>query len=164
MGPRDYHRSTRTGFQFWAMLAVGLVFAWGGSVIDPASNCSEDGECAPWLVPVAKWMGILFAAMAAGHLWANPRRGSSIDPVSGVLVWYQRRLRRYTGDEGRIHPSRIGRIRIVRQSESADDVHLYDLEGVRQPFFDNEVIPWPYEKWAARLAESWPHIKVDVED
>lgn len=163
MGPGDYHRSARTDLRIWLILTVGLVFAWAGSVIDPAANCGEGGECAPWLVPVAKWMGILFAAMAAGNLWANPRRGSMIDPASGDFVWYQRRLRRSEGDEGRIHPSRIGRIRIARQSDSEDEIHLYDLDGMRQSYFDSEVVPWPYEKWAKRMEESWPHIRVDIE-
>ncbi|QGP80867.1 hypothetical protein [Sphingobium sp. CAP-1] len=156
-----YERSARGSARYWAMLAVGLAFAWAGSSIDPLTNCSEDGECAPWLVPLAKWMGIVFAAAAAGHLWVNPRRGSAIDPESGDLLWWQNRLAGSPGDYGRIHPSRIGRIRILSDSDS-DSIHLYDLDGARLPYFDTEVIPWPYDRWAARLAAQWPHIRVET--
>ena len=120
----NYERNARTSLQYWALLALGLFFAWAGSTIDPLTNCSDDGECAPW------------------------------------LVWWQNRLASGEGDAGRIHPSRISKIRIVSDSDS-DAVHLYDLNGERQPFFDTEVIPWPYDKWADGLAAQWPHIQVE---
>ena len=156
----NYERNARTSLQYWALLALGLFFAWAGSTIDPLTNCSDDGECAPWLVPVAKWIGIVVALAGAGHLWVNPRRGSRIDTQSGDLVWWQNRLATGEGDAGRIHPSRISKIRIVSDSDS-DAVHLYDLNGERQPFFDTEVIPWPYDNWADGLAAQWPHIQVE---
>lgn len=155
-----YERSARTSLHYWALLALGLVFAWAGSTIDPLTNCSEDGECAPWLVPVAQWMGFAAALAGVGHLWVNPRRGSRIDADSGDLIWWQNRLASWEGDGGRIHPSRIGRVRIISDSDS-DEVHLYDLNGERQAFFDTDVIPWPYDRWADRLAAQWPHIVVE---
>lgn len=160
---RPYERSARTDLRIWLMLAVGLGFAWAGSTIDPATNCDESGECAPWLVPVAQWMGYAFSLAGFGVLWANPRRGSRIDPVTGDLIWWQGRVGSGAGDEGRIHPSQIGRIRIVRESESEDQLHLYDRAGERQPYFDAEVVPWRSEQWAERLVREWPHILLEVE-
>lgn len=159
-----YSRSARGDLRIWAMALIGLVFVYAGSTIDPASNCSSDGDCAPWLVPVAKWLGVAFALSGLCLLAANPRRGSMIDPDTGDLVWWQRRVGSASGDGARIHPSRISLIRIVRDSDSADQVHLYDRDGVRQPFFDSEVVPWPQDRWVERLRSDWPHIRVEVKD
>lgn len=159
-----YERSARRGFQYWAMLCVGAMFLYAGATIEPSTNCSSDGECAPWLVPVAWLMGAAITAMALGYLWANPNRGSRIDAGTGDLIWWQNRIGKTGGDEGRIAPADISRILIVRQSESDDDVHLYNRGGERQAYFDAEVISWPYEKWAERLAYRWPHIIVEVRD
>lgn len=159
--PFFFERSARATLRYWAMLAVGLLFAWAGATIDPLRNCSADGECAPWLVPVAHWMGVAFAAGGAAMLWANPRRGSCIEPETGDLIWWQNRLATSPGDCGRIHPSRIGHIRILSDSDS-DAIHLYDLDGARQAYFDTEVVPWPYPRWAERLAAQWPHIRIET--
>lgn len=168
MADRDipsYRRSARTDIRMWMLLAFGLVFLWAGSTIDPADNCSEDGrECAPWLVPLAQGFGAVVALAAALNLLANPNRGSFIDPATGDLVWWQGRIGHSGGDEGRIHPSRIGKVRIVRRDESEDEVHLYDLAGNRLFWFGEDVIGWPYERWAERLAARWPHIVVERVD
>lgn len=50
----------------------------------------------------------------------------------------------------------------MRESEQEDQIHLYDFDGVRQHYFDAEVIPWPYDKWAMKLAARWPHIQVEI--
>ena len=148
----------------WLLLAVGAIFFWTGVVVDPRDNCSEDGrECAPWLVPLAQGLGALFGIGAALNMLANPNRGSFVDPATGDLVWWQGRIGKEGGDEGRIHPSRISKIRIMRHDDSDDSVSLYDLDGERLFFFDTEVIPWPYERWAERMAARWPHISVEVE-
>ena len=158
-----YRRSARTDLRLWLLLAVGIAFFWTGSVVDPSENCSEDGrECAPWLVPIAQVIGAFVTLTVVSLMIANPRRGSGIDPATGELVWWQRRIGA-RGDEGRIHPSQIGRIRIVRGDESSDAVHLYDQDGDRLFWFDEEVIPWPYERWAERLAAAWPQVVVEVE-
>lgn len=159
----DYEHSARRDFRWWGLFLVGAVFLYAGSVVDPATNCDPSGrECAPWLVPIAKWMGAAFGLLGAARLVANPRSGSRIDPVTGDLVWWQERCGTSGGKEGRIHPSQISVIRIVPQSEDMDEVHLYDLGGVRQPYFDGEVIPWPFETWAKRLGEKWPHIRIET--
>lgn len=148
----------------WLLLAVGAMFFWTGVVVDPRDNCSEDGrECAPWLVPLAQGFGALVALGAGLNMLANPRRGSQLDPATGELVWWQARIGGAGGDEGRIHPSAIGKLRIVRKDEGDDEVHLYDREGNRLFWFDQEVIPWPYERWAEKLARLAPHIEVEIE-
>ena len=164
-GIPSYRRSARTDVRMWMLLVVGLVFLWTGMVVDPADNCSADGrECAPWLVPLAQGFGALIALGAGLNMLANPNRGSLIDPATGDLLWWKGRIGSSGGDEGRIHPSQISRLRIVRQDDSDDAVHLYDQTGERLFWFDEEVIPWPYDRWADRLAAQWPHIVVDKGD
>lgn len=163
-GIPSYRRSARTDYRMWLLLAFGAFFFWVGSITDPRDNCSEDGrECAPWLVPLAQGLGALVGLGAALNMLANPNRGSRIDPATGDLVWWQGRVGAVGGDEGRIHPSRIGRVRIIRQDESDDSVSLYDLGGERLAWFNEEVIPWPYERWAEKLAVQWPHVVVEIE-
>lgn len=157
-----YERCARRDPRYWALLLFGAVFLYGGLTIDPLTNCNDSGECAPILVPIAAIIGILATVMAAAQIAANTRRGSCIDPATGDLIWWQNRTRTHEGDHGRIHPSRIGRIRLVEESEKADAVHLYDLEGVRQPYFDEEVIPWDVKKWVRGLIDQWPHIVFEV--
>lgn len=157
-----YERSARTDLRVWMMFVVGLGFLAAGLTVDPADNCSEDGrDCAPWLVPIAKWMGVIVALMGAGQLAANTRRGSRIDPETGDLLWWQNRTATHSRQEGRIHPSQISRIRIARSDDGADQISLFDLEGNRQFWFDAEVIPWPQDRWIARFAAEWPHIRVE---
>lgn len=162
--PAPFERSARRDLRIWLILAVGLAFTSAGALVDPAGNCDEAGNCAPWLVPVAYWMGIGATLMGLGILWANPRRGSLFDPLTGDLLWWQRRIGTRGGDEGRIHPSRISRLLIERQSESVDAVHLYDLESERLAYFDSEVIPWKHERWAESLKQAWPHIIVEIRE
>lgn len=158
---QPYERSARLDLRVWMLLLVGVGFLAAGLTVDPATNCSSDGECAPWLVPVAKWMGVVVTLMGGGQLAANTRRGSRIDPETGDLLWWQNRTARSARQEGRIHPSQISRIRIARNSDGDDHISLYDLEGNRQPWFDAEVIPWPQDRWVARFAAHWPQIRVE---
>ena len=149
-GLPTYRRSARTDVRMWLMLVFGIIFFWTGSMLRPEENCSEDGrECAPWLVPIAQGFGALVGLAALATMLANPRRGSFVDPATGDLVWWK---------------GRIGKMRIVRQDESDDDVHLYDLDGNRLFWFDQDVIPWPYERWADKLAKAWPHIEIEIVD
>lgn len=160
----DFERSARRDLRVWMLFLVGVGFAITGSIVDPATNCSSDGECAPWLVPIAKWMGIVFGVVGFGQLVTNARRGSRIDRETGDLVWWCNRAGRAGGQGGRIAPADIGLIRISRRSESADDVGLFHRDGTPLPWFSNEVVPWPYERWAERMAQRWPHIRVEVVD
>ena len=112
-------------------------------------------------------------AVRHGRGWSLrlARRGASgREPETGKphrsrdrdLVWWQEWFGAGGGKEGRIHPSQIGRISIISQSDDMDEVHLYDLAGERQAYFDGEVIPSPFEGWAKKLAEKYPHIQVDA--
>lgn len=158
----SYERSARTDIRAWGMFIVGAVFVFAALSIDPQDNCNEAGECAPWLVPIAFVMGAVVGIGGLAQLIANPRRGSRVDPETGALLWWQNRVGTAPGDEGMIDPNDIGSIRIVKQSEGSDEVHLYDRNGERQFYFDEEVIPTDQEGWAKILTEKWPHIRVEI--
>ena len=157
-----YERSSRRDFGIWLMLAVGLGFIATGLTVAPQDNCTTDGDCAPWLVPVAKWMGVCVALIAFGQLAANTRRGCRIDPETGDLIWWKNRTATHDGQSGRIAPARISRLTIQRNSDGADAISLYDLEGQRQFWFDAEVLPWPEDRWARALVSRHPHIRLDI--
>ena len=160
---KPYERSARRDIRWWGMFLVGSVMCYGASTVEPGTNCDISGrDCAPWLVPVVMVIGGVFGLLGAVRLAVNPRSGSRIDPVTGDLIWWQERFGKRRGNGGRIHPSRISRISIVSQSDDMDEVHLYNLDGECQPYFDGEVIPQPFEGWAKALAENWPNIQVDV--
>lgn len=156
----DHERSSRRDLWVWTLLIGGAVFIYAGYTIDPLRNCDESGNCAPWLVPLAAGMGWCALAMAVGLLWANPSRGCRIDPASGDLLWWKNRTGQSAGDAGRIHPSGIASIRL-ELGDDKDSVSLYGHDGIRLAFFDEEVIPWPYDRWAERLASGYPHIRID---
>lgn len=157
-----FEASARRDVRWWLMALVGAVFLFASQTVRPEDNCSADGECAPWLVPVAGVMGAVVLAGGAGQLLANPRRGSRIDPAAGTLEWWQGRARGWPGDHGAIALADIARIRIQRRDEEADAVSLYDHSGERLPFFDSEVIPWRHEAWAKALVARAPHIEMDL--
>lgn len=141
---------------------MGLIFVVTAFGLDPQKNCNDAGECAPWLVPIAFVLGALVGLGGLGQLMANPRCGSCIDPDTGDLVWWKNRFGETGGDEARIAPSDISLIRIIRESEGSDTVHLYNQAGERQFYFDEEVIPANQQGWVDALTRRWPHIRVDV--
>jgi hypothetical protein len=160
----EFRACARHDFRLWMLLIVGLAFAYGGYTIDPRSNCGENGECAPWLVPVALVMGLLATMAALSQLIVNPRRGSYVDVAAGELVWWQGLASNgCASDAGRLPLARIARVRIVSDSDSADDVFLYDHDGQLLPFAGNEVIRSPYAQWASGLAKFCPGIIIDEE-
>lgn len=156
-----FERSARRDLRWWMLALVGTVFLWASQSVPPEENCSEDGECAPWLVPVAGVLGGLALAGGAGPLLANVRRGSRIDMAAGTLEWWQGRTSRHAGDHGAIALADIARIRIERRDEGQDGVSLYDRQGERQPFFDGEVIPWPYDDWARKFVALAPTVVLE---
>lgn len=160
--PLTCRRSARTDIGIWMMLLVGAVFVYAGYTVDPQSNCNDSGECAPWLVPVGGIMGLAFVGMALATLLANPQRGSTIDPASGELVWWKNRTAMHPGDQGRIDPRHIARIRVITSSDSSE-LHVYDQAGERLPYFDCEVIRGAPETWARHAVQRWPHVAVVVE-
>lgn len=157
-----FESSARRDLRWWMMAFVGAIFVFASQTIRPESNCSADGECAPWLVPLAGFLGAVALAGGTGQLLANPRRGSRIDPDAGTLEWWQGRTARYPGDHGAIALADIARIRIQRQDEGQDCVSLYGHDGDRLPFFDAEVIPWRHEAWARALIAFAPDIGLEM--
>lgn len=158
-----FERSARRGLTAWAMLLVGMIFVMAAYTVDPLKNCDESGDCAPWLVPVAGIIGWGATAMALGLLLANPSRGHAIEASSGDLVWWKNRTARSQGDTGRMHPSRIASIRVDLRGEN-DSVSLYGEDGERLAYFDEELVPWPYDRWAERFQRAYPHIHIDKLD
>lgn len=154
-----YDRSARRELGSYALAAVGLVFAYAGGTIDPASNCSESGECAPWLVPIAFVMGVAAFFAGIGMLWANPRWGSRVDLTSRVLIWWNDQS---SQGEHHIPLDSIGTIRIKYGIEERN-VFLLDREGQPIPFPRDEVTPYARrEDWARTVAALAPHIKVEI--
>jgi hypothetical protein len=150
--------SGRRDLRHYVMLAFGLVFTFAGLTVDPATNCSESGECAPWLVPVALGIGLLVSLAGAIGILYNPRRGSRINVRTGELMWWNE-----------VHPSACGSlmladvavIRIDTGSDSSSVV-LLDAKGAAIPFGGTEVIPARIEPWAREVQARHPHIRVDV--
>lgn len=159
-----FERSARRDLRWWMMGIVGAVFLVAALMVRPEDNCSAGGECAPWLVPVAGVMGAVALAGAAGQLLANTTRGSRLDLAAGTLEWWQGRRRNHPGDCGAIALADIARIAIRQRDEDSEAVSLYGHDGVRQAFFDSEVIPCPPADWARRLAELVPSIVLDLSD
>ncbi|MBC2670439.1 hypothetical protein ACFOON_09565 [Novosphingobium piscinae] len=160
--PLFCRRSARTDLQYWLMLLVGAAFAYGGFTIEPASNCNDSGECAPWLVPIAAVMGLGFVAMALGPLITNPQRGLSFDPATSELRWWQNRTDRHPGDAAQIPVGQIASIRLIEGSDS-DEIHVYDQAGERLPYLDETVIPGSIRSWAEAMVARWPHIRLTAE-
>lgn len=156
-----FERKTSRDWRFWGVLAFGLVFAYAGLTIDPATNCSESGECAPILVPIGAGIGFVAILTGLSHLLANASRGSEIDLAAGRLRWWQGRTRNYAGDHGEIALADIALIRIRHVEDQADVVSLFDHAGQRQPWFDEEVLPWRRDAWLDRLTSVCPHIRVE---
>jgi hypothetical protein len=157
-----YDTSTRRNFGVWMLLLVGLVFAYGGYTIDPRTNCSEDGECAPWLVPIALVMGVVATMGAVANLIVNGRSGSYVDGSAGELVWWEGRVRDgRTQGEGRLPLASIARVRIVDCGDSEDELFLYGRDGQLLPFGGNAVVGWPYGDWAQQLATYCPGLVIE---
>jgi hypothetical protein len=154
-----YDRSARRDVSFYLLAAVGLVFTYAGATVDPARNCSEGGECAPWLVPVAFVMGVVAVFGGIGMLWANPRWGSRVDMSTRMLVWWNDNL---APGEHRIPLDLIGTVR-VKYGIDERDVFLFDRQGQPLSFPRDEVTPYSRrEDWARALAAEAPHIRVEI--
>ena len=156
-----FNSSARRDVRAWGMFVVGAVFVFAAFSADPR-NCNSDGECAPWLMPIALVMGALIGLSGLGALMANPNRGSGFDPDTGDLIWWQNRHGTSGGDEGRIAPEDISMIRVDRRDEGSDAVHLYNRAGERQFYFDEEVIGLDAKRWAEAMHARWPHIVVKI--
>lgn len=153
-----HQTSGRKDFRLYAVLAVGLVFVFAGATIDPATNCDESGECAPWLVPVAFWMGVIAALSGAIGLIRNPRRGSRINARTGELMWWNEV---HASASGSLNLADVSIIRVDNSSDSST-VNLLGGRGEILPFGGVEVVPWRLEEWARGVARLQPHIRVEL--
>lgn len=156
----DFERSARRDLRFWVLLALGLVFLAAGWTVDPQTNCSEGGECAPWLVPVAAVIGLGATLTASGALIANVSRGCRYDPAKRELSWWQGRRGGAGGYGGRISVDCIGHV-LLKSDGDGTSLSLYDRDGARLPHFDEEVMPWPCEWWVERLVREAPDIRTE---
>ncbi len=154
-----YSKTARTDWRVWLMLIVGVIFTWLSFVTDPRMNCDEAGNCTAWPVFIARALGLFTGLGAISLLIGNHPRGSGVDMQNGELVWW---YGRHAGFH-RHALSNVSRIRVDLESES-DDIHLYDGAGERIGFTGTEVIPWPYQDWATRLTERYPHIKLEIRE
>lgn len=154
-----FDRSARRDLAYYAMGLVGVAFVYAGATVNPAENCSEGGECAPWLVPVAFVMGVVAVFAAIGMLWANPRRGSRVDLATRTLIWWNDELSK---GEHRIPLDLIGTVR-VRYGIDERHIFLFDRQGQPISFPRDEVTPYTRrEDWARALAAQALHIRVEV--
>lgn len=153
-----HQTSGRRDVRMYGLLAVGLVFVYAGATVDPATNCSPDGECAPWLVPVAFWIGVIASLGGAAAILRNPRRGSRINARTGDLVWWDE------AHSQELRSLRLADVSVIRVDTSSDTstVKLLDGKGDLLPFPGAEVMGWRVEDWARGVARLYPHISVDV--
>ena len=148
------------------MLLVGLIFVLAGLSINPATNCDEDGNCAPWLVYAALLMGIAACVGAIRMLWMNPQRGSYVDRDRGELIWWTN-LRQDPDlgslDEAvhRIPIAAISRIKIDYTGDNSD-IFLYDAKGQELSFPGSDVIPMRNREWINALVALFPHIQLEM--
>ncbi len=153
-----HQTSGRRDFKLYAVLAVGLVFVFAGATIEPARNCSEDGECAAWLVPLAFWLGALASLLGAMGLIRNPRRGSRINARTGELMWWNEV---HASASGSLNLADVSIIRVDTSSDSAS-VQLLNGKGELMHFGGVDVVPWRLEAWARGVARLQPHIRVEL--
>jgi len=154
-----HQTSGRRDIRMYGLLGVGLVFVYAGATIDPATNCSSGGECAPWLVPVAFWMGVLATVGGAAALLRNPRRGSRINQRTGELMWWDET---HSPD---VRSLKLADVAVIRTDTSTDTstVMLFGRHGELMPYAGAEVTPWPFPKWAHGVAKLYPHISVEAD-
>lgn len=153
-----HQTSGRKDFRLYAVLAVGLVFVFAGATIDPATNCDASGECAPWLVPVAFWMGVFAALAGAIGLIRDLRRGSGVNARTGELMWWNEI---HSSASGSLNLADVSIIRVDTSSDSST-IKLLGGKGETLPFGGVEVVPWKLEEWARGVARLQPHIRVEL--
>lgn len=98
--------------------------------------------------------------MALGRLLANPRRGYGIDPETGNLFWWKGRTAKHEGDTGSVHTAQIVSIRVDLR-EDCQGLSLYGEDGERLAYFDEELVPWPHDRWAEQFKHAYPDVRID---
>lgn len=153
--------SARQDPRIFIILVLGLVFLLAGLTVDPNSNCSESGECAPWLVYVALVIGGLTLVGAISAFILNYKWGFKLDLVNKRLVWWETRV---SPDRRSFLLDDVSLIKVHTGQDSGDEIFFYDKSGNLLPFPSREVGPSDCDRWAQEIADLCPHIKVEVKD
>lgn len=157
----EHSMSARRDIRFYALLFVGLIFAWGGATVDPAKNCDESGrECAPWLVPIAFFLGVLAATSGLAMLVTNNKWGSRVDLAQRRIFWW------HTGVSPEVQSfslDDVSRIKVQTVSEGNDKLFFYNRDNTMISIPAEEIFPSASEAWCRELATHFPHIAVEVE-
>lgn len=157
-----YNTSARRNPLTYLGLAFGLVFAYAGFAVDPATNCDESGrECAPWLVHVAFWMGILTTLGILITLFKDPTWGSHLDMTKRELTWWD-----YTHPQGQgcIALDEVSRVLVREVYDGADTIYFYDRSGALMPIPIEGVLPYALKPWARDLGQAFPHITIEIKE
>jgi hypothetical protein len=156
----EHSMSGRKDFRSYALLFIGLAFAWAGATIDPAKNCDEGGsECAPWMVPVAFCVGVLGAGSGIAMLIRNKKWGCRVDLVQRRLLWWNTNVSPETHS---ISLDEVSLIKVRLVSDGSDTIFFYDRNGDLISIPKEEIFPHKYEAWVRRIAGNFPHIAVEV--
>ncbi|MBK6744643.1 MAG: hypothetical protein IPG66_17455 [Hydrogenophilales bacterium] len=161
MQPLGRSMSARRDARVYILLGLGLVFALAGVTIEPGTNCSESGECAPWLIHVALVVGVLVSLSGIAMLLANRQWGYRLNMDERRLYWW---------DTSRSPEPRslvlddVSLIKVRVVCEGSDHVFFYDQAGNLLPFPSEGVSPPACENWARDIGDRFPHVKVEVED
>lgn len=157
----EYSLSARRDFGSYALLLIGLVFAWAGATVDPAKNCDESGRnCAPWLVPIAFCLGVLAATSGMALLVKNYKWGSRLDLAQRRLYWWDTRL---SPEVHSILLDEVARIKVRTVSDDSDKMFFFDRDGAMMPIPEQQIFPVPLEAWARGLLTYFPHIVIETE-
>lgn len=151
----EYQKRARTSTLFYLILTMGVIFAVGGFLIDPATNCVEY-SCPAWLRLLASGVGVLFVVGALSSNVRDFRFGSRIMQERGLLIWWEG----YPPVEEKVIPaSDIKTIIVKSDSDSHHAIVLLDSRGERIHLSDR-CIPSSYLEWTYKMKNVFPHIEL----
>lgn len=148
----EYLKTARTSPLFYILIVMGSIFIIGGITLDPVKSCVEYA-CPLWLRGLVVGLGLLFGVGGLSAILRNFQYGSRLDMEKRTLTWWE-------GvppiKENIILLDSVSAILVDSDSDSTT-IHLLDSQG-RHIHISNQCIPHPYETWAARVRELFPHI------
>lgn len=153
--------SARCDARVYILLALGLAFALAGVTVEPSTNCSESGECAPWLIHVALAVGVLASIASIAMLMANRKWGYRLNMDERRLYWWDTNR---SPEPRSLLLDEVSLIKVRVVSDGSDQVFFYDQAVNLLPFPSEGVAPPACENWARDIGGKFPHVKVEVED
>ncbi len=150
----EYHKTARTSPLFYILVVMGSIFVIGGVTLDPVKSCVEYA-CPLWLRGLAVGLGLLFGLGGLNAIIRNFQYGSRLDLERRALVWWEG-VPPIT--ENAILMDSVKAI-VIDSSLDNNKVFLLDANEKHIPFSD-QCIPHPYEKWADRVKQAFPHVTV----